>query len=92
MFSTSTRPTFIFDCFYRLRIRSNYQGVDIFILGSSVPETKYYFQAICNITDKTLFVLEKYLWDCLGKNTMTDIVNKYLKSDRLGINKKVFYY
>lgn len=89
LISKSTRPTSIFDCLYRLRIRSNYQDADIFILGSSVPETRYYFQALCNITDKTLFVLEKYLCDCLGKKTMDAIVGEYLKSDTLGINQKL---
>jgi hypothetical protein len=73
--SKSTRPISIFDCLYRLRIRSNYKDVDIFILGSSVPETKYYFNAICNITDKTLFVLEKFLFDCLGEVNMNNIID-----------------
>jgi len=87
--SKATRPTSIFDCLYRLRIRSNYQDVDIFILGSSVPETKHYFNAICNITDKTLFVLEKFLSDCLGIENMNKIIGEYLKSDTLGINQKL---
>jgi len=87
--SKSTRPISIFDCLYRLRIRSNYQDVDIFILGSSVPETKHYFSAICNITDKTLFVLEKFLFDCLGKTNMNKIIDEYLKSDTLKINPKL---
>jgi len=87
--SKATRATSLFDCLYRLRIRSNYHDVDIFILGSSAPETRLYFQAICNITDKTLFILEKYLWDYLGKHTMGNIVNDYLNSDSLDINKKL---
>jgi hypothetical protein len=87
--SKATRPTSIFNCLYRLRIRSNYQDVDIFILGSSAPETKRYFQALCNITDKTLIVLEKLLCDCLGIKEVNNIVDEYLKSDTLGINQKL---
>lgn len=83
------RPVSIFDCFYRLRIRSNYKDVDIFILGSLIPETKYYFDALCNITDKTLFVIENYLLRYLGRRTMEEIINEYQQADTLGVTKRL---
>lgn len=83
------RPVSIFDCFYRLRIRSNYKDVDIFILGSTTPETKHYFDALCNITDKTLFLIENYLWKYLGKKTMDNIINEYQQADTLGVTKRL---
>lgn len=87
----STQPTSLFDCFYRLRIRSNYKDVDIFILGSSAPETRYYFNALCNITDKTLFVIESYLCRYLGRKKIFTIINDYLQNDTLGISKSLKY-
>lgn len=89
--SKSTPPTSVFDCFYRLRIRSNYKDVDIFILGSSSPENRHYFNALCNITDKTLFVIETYLCRYLGRKKIFVIINDYLQNDTLGISKSLKY-
>lgn len=83
------RAVSIFDCFYRLRIRSNYKDVDIFILGSSSPETEYYFDALCNITDKTLFLIENYIDRYLGRNKLKQLVYKYKEADTLGINERL---
>jgi len=79
------RGVSIFDCFYRLRIRSNYKDVDIFILGSSAPETTKYFKSLCNITDKTLFIIENYLLKYIGKQRMEQIIDEYESADNLGI-------
>jgi hypothetical protein len=86
-----TKAISTFDCFYRLRIRSNYKDVDIFILGSSAPETKYYFDALCNITDKTLFVIETYLYRYLGKKNMEQTISEYQQADTLGITKHLTF-
>lgn len=89
--SKKHRAISIFDCYYRLRIRSNYKDVDIFILGSSTPETTYYFDAIRKITDKTLFLIENYLFRYLGKKIFDEIINDYKKTDSLNINSNLSF-
>lgn len=88
-FEKRERQTSLFDCFYRLRIRSNYKDVDIFILGSSAPEIGLYFKSLCNITDKTLFLVESYLYRYLGKQGMESIVNEYKQTYNLGLLNKL---
>lgn len=72
-----TRNISFLDCFYRLRTRSNYKDVDIFILGSGIQDSKNYLDALCNITDKTLFILESYILKSIGTKPMKEIVNQY---------------
>ncbi len=70
----STRATSFLDCFYRLRTRSNYRDVDIFILGSGQQEARNYLDALCNITHKTLVMLESHLCSSIGKDQFILII------------------
>jgi len=89
--ANGSRPSSIFDYFYRLRIRSNYKDADIFLLGSLSHENEYYFNAICYITDKTLFLIEYYIARYIGKKQMKQIIDRYESADRLKINKNLRY-
>ena len=70
------RPFSIFDCLYRLRIRSNYEEADMYI-SSAEFEAENYIEAICNITDKTLFVVERQILSLIGKEKMLSFVNAF---------------
>ncbi len=74
---SSTRRVSFLDCFYRLRTRSNYKDVDIFILGSNAQDSVSYLNALCNITDKTLFVLESHIARSIGLEDMKNLVQQY---------------
>lgn len=72
-----TRDLSFLDCFYRLRTRSNYRDVDIFILGSDTYDSRKYLDSLCNITDKTLFVLESYIAQSVGVSQLQKWINQY---------------
>lgn len=81
------RPVSIFDCLYRIRLRSNYKDADIFLLGSRPDEVQEYFSSLCNITDKCLFCLEHYLEQIMGKQEFQKIIGNFAaagNSDLLG--------
>lgn len=74
---SSVRNISFLDCFYRLRIRSNYKDVDMFMLGSGTYDSRNYLDALCNITDKTLFILESYISKSIGAQAMASIIEQY---------------
>lgn len=74
---TSMRDVSFLDCFYRLRTRSNYKDVDIFILGSSERDSVNYLESLCNVTDKTLFIFESYIARSIGRKEMLGLIEQY---------------
>jgi len=91
------RNVSVFDGLYRLRIRSNYKDVDIFILGSDLNDAQSYLRSLCNITDKTLFMLESYVLQSIGKKEFETICTEYINSislepitnKKMGISRRV---
>ncbi len=71
------RPISVFDCLYRIRLRSNYKDADIFLLGSRMDEVQEYFTSLCSITDKCLYCLEHYLEQALGKQEYQAMVGAF---------------
>jgi len=82
--AAGVRSVSVFDAFYRLRIRSNYKDVDIF-LGSDTNDAKTYLRALCNITDKTLFMIEAYVAQAVGKAQFGKMYGEYVNSINIGI-------
>jgi len=81
----SIPATSIFDFFYRLRIRSNYEDADAFLLGSlSDADATVFHRALALVTSCTLFNLERLTAYRLGKTKMDDIVEAFLNADRHG--------
>jgi hypothetical protein len=85
----SLAPTSVFDCFWRMRIRSNYGSVDQF-LALHVDEREHlaYFRAICSVTRATLALLEIYVARKVGRDTFAELVTDFLAGDENNIADK----
>ncbi|MCM0607261.1 MAG: hypothetical protein KA715_14325 [Xanthomonadaceae bacterium] len=76
-------PTTIFNCLFRLRIRSNYEDADSFLLSvESATEAKAFHRALRVITWQSLFILEMLIARHIGKKNFENIVNSFLAHDK----------
>lgn len=56
------RPATVFDFFYRLRIRSNYEDADSFILGTmGETDAREFNEALRAVTSATLYLIELHV-------------------------------
>jgi len=74
-----TRRYTLFDCFYRLRLRSNYEDAEIFMSGVSNDDAEKYVRALCGITDKTLLIIEAHITSMIGAKKMRSFIEDYEK-------------
>lgn len=81
MISQIPRTT-IFDCLYRLRIRSNYHDVESFLVAIENNESAQQFNySLRNITDNLLQLIELLLAKHLGLSQYESLVNKFIKKE-----------
>lgn len=74
-------PTTIFDTFYRIRTRSNYQDIDSFTFSNATVEDSTDLQrAICNIVYYTLLVFELMIARSIGKKLIEKVVDEFVKT------------
>lgn len=73
--------TTFFDGLYRLRIRSNYEDADAFILGTmSQKDAISFHDSLVIILQSTLFVIEKYIARYLSNQKFSEILNDFTKN------------
>jgi len=73
--------TTFFDGMYRLRIRSNYEDADSFILGTMTSEeAETFYKSIYMILGTTLFIFENLIAKYIGKEKFVDILNDFVNS------------
>ena len=76
-------PTTFFDNMYRLRIRSNYQDADAFMMGTqTLNDAANYHSVLTGITKATLFIIEMYICMLLGQGAFKKVVYDFIKRDR----------
>lgn len=74
--------TTIFDFFYRLRIRSNYEDANAFLFGNlNDREAKMFHDAVSITTTCTLFCLERLITHRLGRDKMLELVQEFQRGD-----------
>jgi hypothetical protein len=84
---TTMPPTTVFDFLYRLRIRSNYEDADAFVLGSLNDEDAVQFHAaLCKVTACTMFGFERLVAHKLGKTLMHGIADSFARADKNGLS------
>jgi hypothetical protein len=82
------RSTTVFDFLYRLRIRSNYEDADAFILGTMTEaDADEFNEALCILNSSTLFILELHIASRIGK-TLPTFVDEFLGADKKGFSKE----
>jgi hypothetical protein len=85
----SIPATSIFDFFYRLRIRSNYEDADAFLLGTlSDTDSKVFHDALALVTSCTLFGLERLIAHRMGKVKMDELTESFVSADKQGRSAK----
>jgi hypothetical protein len=82
------RPTTVFDFLYRLRIRSNYEDADAFILGTmSQTDAREFNEALQAVTASTLFLIELHIARRLGAHGMESIIDEFMVGDEKGFSQ-----
>jgi len=85
----NVHPTTIFDSLYRLRIRSNYEDADAFMMGTQTSQdAENYHKALTTVTSATLFMIESYIAQLLGKDNFKNLVDEFKKRDPLKQSEK----
>ena len=80
--AASLSPTSLFDCFWRMRIRSNYGTIDPYLV-SQISETDHqiYNRALCTSTRGTIALLELFIARRIGKGTFAKIAADFVRQD-----------
>ncbi len=70
--------TTIFDCIYRLRIKSNYENVDAYILSNMSDEDSIeFYESLKIILESTLLVLESFILKHFGKKEIGSVIEEF---------------
>jgi hypothetical protein len=89
-FLKNLSPTTLFDCLYRLRLRSNYVDADIFLQSEKKFLDPFKFDfAVKNINWWSLLVLEFLIARYIGKNTYKQVVDDFQKYEQLGLSSEL---
>jgi len=81
-FATSLHPTSLFDCMWRLRIRSNYRSVETYLarfVGDD--DAKSFHKSLVRVTRANLFLLECYVARMIGAAAFDEIATTFLERD-----------
>ena len=86
--AASVFPTSLFDCLWRLRIKSNYGTIDPYLV-KHIPEDDHriFNQALCVVTQATLGLLELYIMRRIGRSEYTEIADDFVRRDSSDLSK-----
>ena len=83
------RPTTVFDFLYRLRVRSNYEDADAFILGTmSQTDAEEFNRGLCALTSTTLFLLELHITARIGGHYFSQFMDEFASAHPLDYSRK----
>lgn len=86
-FALSLSPTSLFDCFWRMRIKSNYGTIDPYLVARITPRDHEIFNnSLCVVTRATLALLELYILRRIGKVDFGQIANEFVKQDNANLS------
>lgn len=85
-FADKLHPTSLFECLWRLRIRSNYRSVESYLVSFvSDSDHEAFHDALATITRANMFLLECYIARVVGAAAYRDIADAYLARDQHGL-------
>lgn len=86
----SVAPTSIFDCFWRMRIKSNYGTIDPYLVNHvSDSDHEVYNRALCTATRATVALLELFIIRKIGKPQFAKISTEFLAQDGHNLSAKM---
>jgi hypothetical protein len=81
-FATSLAPTSIFDCLWRMRIKSNYGTIDPYLVSRiSTIDHQIFSESLCLSTRATLGLLELYVAARIGSAAYRQIASEFVRQD-----------
>ena len=87
--AASLPPTCLFDCFWRMRIKSNYGTIDPYLVSQiSESDHSIFNTALCTVTRASLALLELYIMRRIGKAEFTKIVGEFVNQDSHGLTTR----
>ena len=82
-------PTSLFDCLWRMRIRSNYRSVETYLVRYvGDQDAEQYHQALVRVTRATLCLLESYIARLIGVAAFAAIAKSFIGQDVHGLAKQ----
>jgi len=85
----SMPPTSLFDCFWRMRIKSNYGTIDPYLVSQiSEGDHEALNSALCTATRATLALLELYILRRIGKGEFGAIAHEFVRQDSHGLTTR----
>ncbi len=83
-------PTTIFDCLFRLRVRANYQDVELFLMTIEDQESASRFNySLRNTLKHTLQVIELLIARYLGKDKYHELIHNFIKDENHGNHSNI---
>ena len=80
--AASLAPTSLFDCFWRMRIRSNYGTIDPYLVARiSESDHQTFNEALCTTTRATVALLELFVLRRVGRTEFTRIATNFIRQD-----------
>ncbi len=80
--ASSVAPTSLFDCFWRMRIKSNYGTIDPYLVARiSESDHRTFNEALCTLTRATVALLELFVIRRIGKAEFGKIAVDFVKQD-----------
>ena len=84
--ASSIAPTSLFDCFWRLRIKSNYGNIDAYLVSRIYESDHVAFNRALRITTAaTLGLLELYVMQRIGRPDFQTLAKDFITQDGLGL-------
>jgi hypothetical protein len=75
-------PTSLFDCFWRMRIKSNYGTIDPYLVTRiSESDHRIFNEALCTVTRATVALLELFIIRRIGRAEFATIAPDFVKQD-----------
>jgi hypothetical protein len=80
--ASTVAPTSLFDCFWRMRIKSNYGTIDPYLVARiSEADHRSFNEALCTLTRATVALLELFVMRRIGKAEFGTIAADFVKQD-----------
>jgi hypothetical protein len=87
--ATALSPTSLFDCFWRMRLKSNYGNIDPYLVKHITQGDHMLFNsALCTVTRATLGLLELYIMRRVGRAEYEKIARDFVSKDSAGLSKR----
>lgn len=78
----SVALTSLFDCFWRMRIKSNYGTIDPYLINqTSETDHRIFSEALCTVTRAPVALLELFIIRKIGKPEFAKIATEFVAQD-----------